>query len=367
MQRSNNFDFLRLLFASFVIISHAYPLSGDKGQDALGQWTNGQIIFSWIGVKGFFVISGFLILQSLQRSQTLIEYAWKRLLRLLPGLLLVLLLTVFLMPFFYEGAGPYLLNGDVWKYIPNNLLLYKLQFSIDGVFTHNPYGSVINGSLWTIIYEVSMYIFLMPLFFIRKHKQLVMTVLGVVFGVFIFLSHTDIVPNLKVASFRSNSLIELGTYFLAGSCLASFGFEGLNASYRRNLLFISLALVIVSLSTATFVYTKHVFFPVMLLSFALSSYTLVNTIGHRIGDLSYGIYLFGFPVQQALVYVFQLNALSLMIWSLLITSALAFFSWHFVESKALRLKNIHKTKISKRILPSSVLPVCFWVKNKVLR
>lgn len=105
--RKNNFDFLRLIFASFVIITHSYPLSGVKECDWLCQLSNGQISFSYIGLKGFFVISGYLIFQSLQRSDNIIDYFWKRVLRLFPALFIVLLLTIILTPFVYEGDVPF--------------------------------------------------------------------------------------------------------------------------------------------------------------------------------------------------------------------------------------------------------------------
>jgi peptidoglycan/LPS O-acetylase OafA/YrhL len=128
MHRKNNFDFIRLLFASFVIITHSYALTGLPENDLLAQTTNGQMLFSWLGVKGFFIISGYLIFQSFERSGNIIDYYWKRLLRLIPGLFVVLLVTLLLAPFVYENPTiSYLSNKDVWTYLPRNLLMYKPQ------------------------------------------------------------------------------------------------------------------------------------------------------------------------------------------------------------------------------------------------
>src|SRR6476646_3313529 len=90
----NNFDFLRLIFALSVIITHSYPLSGLPEIDPLHRLTAGQLSFSYVGVRGFFVISGFLIYESLMRSKGLDDYFIKRILRIYPGLLVVLALTV---------------------------------------------------------------------------------------------------------------------------------------------------------------------------------------------------------------------------------------------------------------------------------
>ena len=87
MRHTNNFDFLRLLFAVWVIITHSYPLTGQPEQDLLWKITNGQTAFSYISVRGFFAISGYLIIQSLLRSNNLMDYYWKRILRIFPACL----------------------------------------------------------------------------------------------------------------------------------------------------------------------------------------------------------------------------------------------------------------------------------------
>jgi peptidoglycan/LPS O-acetylase OafA/YrhL len=127
--RKNNFDFLRLLFASFVIITHSYPLCGIFECDWLCQITNGQVLFSYIGVKGFFVISGYLVFQSLQRSNNILDYYWKRCLRLFPALFVVLFLTVVLSPFVYESDIPFFHNKSLLTYLPNNLSIYNIQYT----------------------------------------------------------------------------------------------------------------------------------------------------------------------------------------------------------------------------------------------
>ncbi|MEF9478143.1 acyltransferase family protein [Chryseobacterium sp. 1B4] len=84
ISRSNNFDFLRLVFASLVVITHSYALSGAAQGDPLSQLTHGQMEFSYLGVHGFFIISGYLIFKSLLRCKGLPDFYWKRLLRLFP-------------------------------------------------------------------------------------------------------------------------------------------------------------------------------------------------------------------------------------------------------------------------------------------
>ena len=79
ISRTNNFDFLRLIFASLVIITHSYALSGATVYDPLARLTQGQMEFSYLGVHGFFIISGYLRSPMMQtkRQLTALEYKTK--------------------------------------------------------------------------------------------------------------------------------------------------------------------------------------------------------------------------------------------------------------------------------------------------
>jgi peptidoglycan/LPS O-acetylase OafA/YrhL len=341
MHRKNNFDFVRLLFASLVIITHAYPLSGlDEKGDWLSQITNGQIVFSYVGVKGFFVISGYLIFQSLERSKSFLDYYWKRFLRLFPALLVVLILTIILAPFVYQNNSiSYITNIDVWSYIPNNLSLYRTQYYISGIFENNPYKGAINGSLWTIKYEFTMYVILSFLFFFKGNNNLlrsilifsfVMLVVGYVFF-FDYLSQFGFILG-------GGLLLELGSFFIAGSLLASFKIE--NIKHFSYLALLSLIIIVLALSFDFFRDITLFTFPILVVYCCVKSTPFINNIGNQIGDLSYGIYIYAFPVQQTLYYYFQTNYIQSMIFGLLLSSVLAYFSWHFIEIKALSYKKV---------------------------
>jgi peptidoglycan/LPS O-acetylase OafA/YrhL len=338
MTKKNNFDFLRLMFALFVIVTHSYPLTGVTECDFLCQITGNQLSFSYLGVRGFFIISGFLIFQSLSRSQTLKQFYWKRFLRLIPALAVVLFITPLLAYFVYQQAGtPYFLNKSAWFYFPLNLLIYKDYFSIDGVFENNPYPSKINGSLWTIRYEVTLYILLSVLFFIKHKPKKCIGVLGALYLILIALAFFYMEPLEKFKLIlRGNYMVDLGIYFISGALLASLNFEKI--THKNELWIITFLLTITSLVFHFFDLTKYVFLPIIILLFGLKSTSVINQIGSSIGDLSYGIYIYGFPVQQTLVHFFELNHLSLMALSIPITFLLAFLSWHIIEKKALSFK-----------------------------
>ena len=343
MQHSyNNFDFLRLIFALFVLVSHSYPLSGmEESSEWLYRFTNNQLSFSNIGVPGFFIISGYLIYQSLERSKNLKQYYIKRFLRLFPSLIVVLILTVLLAPFVYENQNlSYLHNNSVWSYFPNNISLYNLQVSINGVFDHNPYKSaIINGSLWTIPYEFTLYIAISTLYFIKKGgiKILIFTLTFIVLLIsnYIFI---HILSSYSLFCLNGNQFVKLSCFFVSGSYLATLNFE--NWAFKKGILIISMILFIIAMKFNITYYTNFIILPIIVLTFGTLSTPIINKIGIKIGDLSYGVYIYGFVVQQTIEYFYILNYINLMISSILVSLLIAFGSWHLIEKRALNLKKV---------------------------
>lgn len=219
----NNFDFLRLLFAIFVVVTHSHAFTGHDIKDILFKLTKGQTCLSYIGVRGFFIISGYLIFQSMQRSSSLGSYYWKRFLRLFPGLIVVLALTVILGFLVYDGTFlSYLSNRSMLLYIPNNLSLYNLQFGITGVLK----GVAINGSLWTIRYEFSLYLLISVLFIFRYRKKVVNAMLISIYC-FMLIGKFFLFEKFgSIGILIGNSMsVNLGLYFIGGSVLASIKIE----------------------------------------------------------------------------------------------------------------------------------------------
>ncbi len=336
----NNFDFLRLIFAIFVIITHLKPLSLRQEGDWLMSLTDDQLCFSYLGVRGFFIISGFLIFQSLQRSKNLLDYFWKRILRLFPALFFVLALTLLLGPIWYNTAvgGPYLQNPTVLSYFPRNFTLLLPQLAIKGFFEGNPKPGTVNGSLWTIGYEFACYAALAAMYFFRRRATLVKAMLGSIW-VLLFVLNIFFIEHLKgVGIFlNADNLVELGIFFVGGSLLAAFQFE----QFRYAGFAAAAAALILSIALSTHVYGfgfHFVFLPLLVIGFGTRSTQGLNRIGEKVGDLSYGIYLYSFPVMQILIYCYRPGELSLLISSTLVSAILAFASWHLVEKRALRLK-----------------------------
>lgn len=348
--RRNNFDFVRLLFAACVIVTHAYPLAGSQECDWLCQTSHGQYTFSWIAVRGFFVISGYLIFQSLERSKNLVDYYWKRVLRLYPALVVVLTLTVLLGPLVYHSEIPYWSNESVKSYIPKNLGLYHLQFAITGIFEQNPHKYAINGSLWTIAFEFTMYVAVSAFFFIKGKRTIVLVIVSLIYLTLAKLAVFNFAEIQQWNFFILDwYLIELGVYFAAGSLLAVLRIQQLPVRYLAVIFVVSLALFIFATGRSEFLIVSVTMLPLSILCGCLCPVVGISSISKYIGDLSYGMYIYGFPVQQTLVYYFKLDHVGLMIGGLMISALFAYASWHLIEAPALKWKKINLWKNKKSL------------------
>ena len=344
----NSFDFLRLVFALLVIITHSVILSGHGEEDFLMRWTHGQINCSYLGVRGFFIISGFLVFKSLQRSRGVADYLQKRLLRIFPGLLFMLLVVVIIAGPFLSGysAGEYFNAPDTWHYITSVLRVPGLPktSSLPGVFTHNPTGSAVNGSLWTIWFELIFYIILLALFPWRQRPSVLKVLLPVawlsLYGVFLF-AHDFIDRHVfPFTGMSAEVAVDLGLYFLGGAALTLIPWQSIR--YRNWLLIVAIILVTGGLAGNIFHYTRYISLPLLILAAGHCYIPAVSQI-RQWGEPSYGIYIYAYPVQQTLVQLSVSSPLAITILTMLLATALGLISWHLIEKPALKLKSHLKT------------------------
>lgn len=341
ISRENNFDFLRLFFASLVIISHSFPLAGVRDLEPLRYLTNSRYDLGGIAVESFFVISGYLIFQSVERSSNFINYFWKRILRLYPAFIVMTLVTILTIPFIYEGIIPLLENQSFLNYFPRQLTLFNLQQDIEGVFTHLPYTGI-NGSLWTIRYEFTMYILVGLLFFVKKGWRL--------YSLIAFFISCYTIQNFYHPEFLNTIIFEkiylhspnfyrLGTFFSAGAILSYFIIH-LKNKHTLSIISLSITCLITSIYFNIYHYIAPILLPIAVIGFGISSTPIINKVGKAFGDISYGVYIYGWPIQQILIYTFDLNAYQLIIPSLLIAFFIGWISWHTIEKRALKLKKL---------------------------
>jgi peptidoglycan/LPS O-acetylase OafA/YrhL len=339
----NNFDFLRLLFATFVIITHSYALLGLPEEDVLFQYSHGQISFSSIAIAGFLVLSGLLITKSLMRSNSLVDYFYKRALRIFPGLWVVLgVMAVACFFISSKGVVAYFSHYSVRDYVLFSGLL-RMQFLIVGAFQHNAL-QIINGSLWTIPYEVAFYIVLSLTWLIRKHTRAMLLVMVAAFAGLLaikFLVYPTIEPNSEVGVgfwvLKPSRLVHLALYFIGG---AIWALVPLPSKRVRNVLGWSALLVLfvlMGLVPSAIIWTCYLLFPLILVPLGSLRYPVISNL-RKFGDISYGVYLWGWPVQQLLIYFLRPSYLQLVALSIIGAYIMGYLSWKLVEERALRLK-----------------------------
>lgn len=330
----NNFDFLRILFASFVIVSHSYYLLDGKSEDPFSKYLY-HTELSTLGVFGFFVLSGYLIFQSLQNTAKLSRFLKKRFKRIMPALIVAVGLTVFLLgPMLSNlGAGIYLGLSKVYLYFVKTIFFLPTDNLLPGVFEHNPLP-FINGSLWTLRYEVLCYLSLCIFFLLRKQQRFCATIMFVLLLLLRLLNMQGLLAVGASVDAHLGNFLNLFYCFYAGVLLKAWGEQVL--AHKRTIFLASTALLL-----ASYLFPASVgqsiclsVFPFAVLSAGLL-YIKCLQIPAKVGDISYGTYIYAFPVQQLLISAGIQQVAVLIGFSLILSWALGFLSFHFVERKFL--------------------------------
>jgi peptidoglycan/LPS O-acetylase OafA/YrhL len=348
---NNSLGLLRLILASIVIFDHAFPLGG-YGTDPFFELTHGQASLGTIAVGGFFAISGYLIAKSGQ-SGDVVQFMWRRVLRIFPAYWVLLIFTAVIVGplvfiaqgeniadyFHLGGAGPFTFLSLNWTLNIGTYGIYDL------FTTTTPYGeligsSAVNGSIWTLIYEWNCYLMIavLVLFGVLKNAKIVVPVLTAGFLLLQVLLAVDpqaigvLVPRLA-----DPYTVSLTLTFLFGSLLAVYSSK---VPFDDRIGILAGLVFIISLRYGGFstVGTAAGAYLVMYLAARLPA--RLHWIGRK-NDYSYGIYIYGFLVQQVLAFV-GLHRVGYVVYTLtalVVTAGLAWLSWHLVEKRAMALKS----------------------------
>lgn len=337
LRKNNNLDLVRILLAMLVIVGHSQFLNGPDSffHDPL------HYIFHFtysgaIAVKLFFFISGLVVANSLIHKKQIVTFLISRVFRLMPGLLLVLLATAFIF-------GPILTNvpmdnyfsKELYKYVEWNLF-FKTRFTLPGVFTDNLYPNTVNGSLWSLRYEVGCYIVMLGIFVVMrvKNKYLynipILLIIVCTFFPVEFI-HSVLGPNperyLLPASFAFGVLcavsaekIRINGFTFLLACLAYIISK--NTIYQELVLIYALSIGILFLASQKFMLKLKPKY-----------------------DISYGIYLWGFLIGQTIYhYTGHLNILLHLSVVIGISVFFALLSYSSVEKPGIELgKRLSRT------------------------
>lgn len=338
--RQNNFDALRLVAAISVIFSHSFLIAeGTQNREWLILLTGNQCILGLTGVFVFFAISGFLVTQSFEQTANPLHFLAKRALRIFPGLFVATLVSAFVFGPLVTTLplGAYLSRPEPYEYVLGNTLLDQSVHELPGVsFIDNPVGLEINGSLWTLRLEFTMYLMVLGLGLLRLLSLRVALVL-LVFGMTCL--HFEMLDALEKWGWFFQLLSGWGWlvgFFAAGMLLYKLRdtriFDGRIALF-------ALGGLVLSVPLREFIPLFPVFGCYLALWLALNPRLPVIPAA-RFGDLSYGLYIYGWPVEEAVMWFSGGRApwWQVFLIALPAAAAIALLSWHLVERPMLRLK-----------------------------
>jgi peptidoglycan/LPS O-acetylase OafA/YrhL len=338
--RRNNFDALRLIAAILVIFSHSFLIAeGTQNNEPLILLTNNQAILGLAGVFVFFAISGFLVTQSFEQTANPLHYMAKRALRIFPGLFIATVVSGFVLgPLVTDlTLGAYLSRPEPYQYVIGNTLLDQTVHELPGVwFADNAIGLEVNGSLWTLRSEFLMYLMVLVLGSLRL-LNLRTALLLLAFG--IVSLHFNMLDELEKWGWFFELLSAWGWlvgFFAAGMVLYKLRHTRI---FDGRIALLASAGLLLSVPLRQFIVLFPVFGCYLALWLAFTPRLPVIPAA-RFGDLSYGMYIYGWPVEQTVMWLSGGRAAwwQVFLAALPATAALAFLSWHLVERPMLRLK-----------------------------
>jgi len=328
----NNLNLVRLIAALLVTLSHAFALTGNIKSEPFLRFTGDQT-FGYFAVFVFFVVSGLLISRSFDQNPSIGHYLGSRVLRIYPALMLVLLLSALPLGLWLTTLplAEYIRHKEVWRYVVENLA-FVTSHQLPGVFEKQPASTSVNGSLWTLAFEIYAYLLVIGAGLLGLLKSRHAFNLAVVAMILLYAKEPIgflLMPGRWEAP-----------YFMP---LLGFLF-GTFVYVNRDWVQCRLRYVVLALIVSIVFHHSTLAVPI----FVISVGYLVLALGYHPNlqlnlvmknDYSYGVYLYSFPLQQVTVYLWP----NLLPWqhfmaALLLIVPLAVMSWHWLEKPALRLK-----------------------------
>jgi len=341
--RENNFNLIRFIAASLVLYSHSFPLLLGK---SYSEYFSELLGFSlgYLAVDVFFVTSGLLVCKSLCRHE-LKNFIVSRALRIYPALWFSVL--------FCLTIGAVITSTDIYQYVfhekftdfvlYNTTIVWSDYQYLPGVFTSAPLEPAVNGSLWTLPWELKMYISLVGLGLlsifsrVESNKERIFSFAFIAIAVISLILFVYYREFSSYHWFYSKFFRFASTFFLGGVLYTLRDYIVINK-------FILILLVVVMAATnflnkQVFFYVFVILLPYLTICLAYISNRKLLTF-NKLGDYSYGIYIYAWPIQQIYVTTFSnLSPYTLFVYSFLSTLILAYFSWHMIERPALNLKH----------------------------
>jgi peptidoglycan/LPS O-acetylase OafA/YrhL len=344
--RDNNFNLIRFVAAYLVLVSHCFPLYDGSGKDEPLKMLVGMS-FGAMAVDLFFITSGFLIANSLFYRKSLSNFIKARVLRIYPGLVVSLIFCVFVLGAFFTTMPiqRYLTELQTYNFLFfNATLFFGEEAVLPGVFDSLPLKQTVNGSLWTLPFEVRAYALLVMVgvtgsylnkkwnIFTRKESYLIIPFIGM--SIYLFDYFYTILP----ISYFGSEYARLITLFFIGVAFYHYREKIVLSSKLFGILLFLLMISAIDISSFFVVYNLTLAYLIFYLAYVPKG--KVRRF-NKYGDYSYGIYIYAFPIQQSIIAITpDISFYNYLLLSTLFTFIFAYFSWHVVEKQALKLKSI---------------------------
>ena len=333
--RDNNILLLRFVAALAVILFHCYALTGRWTDEPLWKATP-ELNLGALGVKMFFVLSGFLVTQSWITRQRLDQFIVARVLRIYPALVAATLWTIALAALSsYLPATAFFTHPQTGDYFWRTALAVDTREGLPGAFAGNPFPHAVNGSLWTLPIELRLYLALALAGVVGLVTRRALWLLAVVALIASMLVRPGWVlrvmpgPDVQI-------VVELTLLFMLGSLAYAW----------RDALPLSLVAALVAIGLVAWnpggYMRAALFAPLLTYVVLVAAYhpNLRWRLPNRAGDYSYGLYVYAFPIQQTIVQrAGNLEPLTLFAYAFPVTLVMAMLSWHALERPALGLKS----------------------------
>ncbi|MEI4968279.1 acyltransferase [Aeromonas caviae] len=323
LRGNNNLDLVRIVAALMVIIGHSYSLSLNQTHHEPLKLLFPFTHLGQVAVAIFFFISGILVTNSLATSGNIAAFSISRFFRIYPPFVFTILVTALVIgPIAYHGdISQYFSSPRLISYIKLNLQL-DIQYFIDGVFVGNNDRGSVNGSIWTIPVEISAYLVVLSVYlFTGFNKRNIVSAICL-FIIATPLSNIDgfnFIVNKKSAAYLLPSIFALGALYAINK-------EKIIVDWKAPLAFFILY------KTSFSPYLSHFAFFACLCTATLylSTFRITRAINIK-HDISYGAYLWGFPIQQLLCYFYRLDTVGLIFYSVLSSILAGYISYFLIE------------------------------------
>jgi len=339
--RNNNLDIIRFVAALLVIFSHSFPLTkGATNGDFLLFITKNQMSFGGLAVSVFFIFSGFLITGSVKRKYLAKDYFFARCIRILPGLWIVVISTVFIIgPLFTSlTTKQYFGNFETYKYLLNCFLI--LQHQLPGVWQENIYNLSVNGVLWVLPLEFICYVLCFFAYRLNllneKYFKYTIPIAAIFFFLFPLLVGNE---SILVAAVRPITMFYMGVLLYNYRRIIKINYQ---------LAILGAIIICISIPFDLFKYMVILFLPYIVIVIGYGS-DIFKNFSKKQGELSYGIYLWGFIFQQILVYYFgAMTPMMNFFFASILATIMSYIINKFIEKPTTNILTTFYTRKRKR-------------------